>query len=143
MNEYQTKLSEEYYWFLGSSLFMMIAVIVAIVFVFIIKRKIKNERERTVTIVMFIVMILMMLCIAGHITIKALAIKKDLDNNLFVTYYGDYKLVYEKHFTACYINNETEQIELRCLGIPSSGFETGTGYVIYSKNSLYVVDIYK
>ena len=143
MNKYQTILSEEYYGLLGTSLSIMIAVIVAIVFVFIIKRKIKNKQERTVSIVTFIVLILMMLCIAGYTTIGALAIKKDLDNNLFVTYYGEYKLVYEGHFTVCYINNGTEQIELRCLDIPSSGFETGTGYVIYSKNSLYVVDIYE
>ena len=67
-------------------------------------------------------------------------IQKDLKNELYLTYYGVYTVARERSFTVCYIYDGDRRIELRCMEPVKEG--SHLGHVVYSKNSLYAVDIY-
>ena len=69
-------------------------------------------------------------------------VKKDIDNQDYVVYYGEYSLqTHSKGRQCCHIYNGDERIELKYRG---EDFEEGTynGYIVYAKNSLIVVDRY-
>ncbi len=123
---------------------IIIFVIVAIFFLIVVVQKISEKKERLLTFIAVIATILMVIFLAAMSATDAWNIKKDIDENSFVTYYGEYELVYDRSFTVCYIYDDKERIELRCVGSLNHGPKTvKTGYVVYSKNSLYAVDIYE
>ena len=72
---------------------------------------------------------------------QAVAIKKDIDNNAFVVYHGKYKLRQERNSHYCYIYDGEEYLMLSDLTCGMT--DEYEGYVVYGKNSLYVVDIYE
>ena len=143
MGKYQLILREEYLGTMAIVLMMFIFSIFTAIGILVIKKKLHDRKERIATIIICIILILMMLGIGSYETMTALKIKQDMENNLFITYFGEYELVYDRTFTICYIhdNDNDIYIELRCISRPQSG--SYTGYVVYSKNSLYVVDIYE
>ena len=68
--------------------------------------------------------------------------KREVLDTYIIGTYGEYETVYERTFSVCYIYDGDERIELRCVDDPRS-YGVNTGYVVYSKNSLYAVDIHK
>lgn len=144
MNQYQAVLNKEYKMFLWGIVAIIIFVIVAIFFLIVVVQKISEKKERLLTFIAVIATILMMIFIAAMSATYAWNIKKDIDESSFVTYYGEYELVYERSFSVCYIYDGKERIELRCVDSLYHGSQpVKTGYVVYSKNSLYAVDIYE
>ena len=142
MDKYQAKLSVEYHGMLSVVFLLLATMIFVTVFFLVYNRKIQDNKERIVTVITFTILVLMLSFVSVFSFISSLNIKKDIDNNLFVTYYGEYETVYERTFSVCYIYDGDERIELRCVDNPRS-YGVNTGYVVYSKNSLYAVDIHK
>lgn len=141
MNKYQTILNKEYQGRLWIFFGLILFIIIMIVFLVVITRKISDKKERIITLIVIATLILMLICLAGEAIREALAIKKDMDDNAFVIYYGKYKLYQERNSHYCYIYDGEKQMSLLDLtyGMPDD-YE---GYVVYGKNSLYVVDIYE
>ena len=141
MNKYQTILNKEYQGRLWLFFGLILLVTIMIVFLVVIMRKISDKKERIITFITFVVLIFMLSCFPVMAIREALAIKKDINDNAFVTYHGNYKLHQERNSHYCYIYDGEESIRLLDLtyGMP----DEYKGYVVYGKNSLYVVDIYE
>ena len=141
MNKYQTILNKEYQGRLWIFFGLILLVFIMIVFLVVITRKISDKKERIITFIVIATLIFMLMCLAGEAIREALAIKKDINDNAFVIYHGNYKLHQERNSHYCYIYDGEEGIRLLDLthGMPDE-YE---GYVVYGKNSLYVVDIYE
>ena len=104
-------------------------------------KKLPKGQEKIGLIVVFI----LVACLAVGSSIYGLTgvskIKKDVDNQDYIVYYGEYQLEKHKSRYHCYIYNGEERVELRYMG---EDFEEGTytGYVVYGRNSLRAVDRY-
>lgn len=140
MNKYQTILNKEYQGRLWIFFGLILFVIIIIVFLVVIMRKISDKKERIITFIMFVVLIFMSSCFPVMAIREALAIKKDINDNAFVTYYGKYELHQERNSHYCYIYDEEC---IRLLDLTYGMSDEYEGYVVYGKNSLYVVDIYE
>ena len=141
MNKYQAILNKVYQLNLWTFFVFILFAIIMIVFLVVITRKISDKKERIITLIVIASLIPMSICLAGVAISDALAIKKDINDNAFVIYHGNYKLHQERNSHYCYIYDGEECIRLVDLthGLPDE-YE---GYVMYGKNSLYVVDIYE
>ncbi|MBQ7392123.1 MAG: hypothetical protein IJV73_05500 [Clostridia bacterium] len=141
MNEYQAILNKEYQGRLWVILCLILFVIFMIVFSIVITRKISHKKERIVTFIVLAFIIFASICIVWTIASQAVAIKKDIDDNAFVVYHGKYKLRQERNSHYCYIYDGEEYLMLSDLTCGMT--DEYEGYVVYGKNSLYVVDIYE
>ncbi len=105
-------------------------------------KKLPRGQEKIELIVGFI----LVTCLAVGSSIYGLTgvskIKKDIDNQDYVVYCGEYSLeIPAKGRQFCYIYTGDERIKLRYR---VENFKEGTysGYIVYAKNSLIVVDRY-
>ncbi len=100
-----------------------------------------TKKERVVPYVFAIIVILASVTLAVVISLDAAKVKKDLDNQDYVVYYGEYEIKYNRHTCYCYIYDSEECIELLFEGkSPDTGIYTG--YIVYARNSLIAVDWY-
>ena len=141
MNKYQTILNKEYQGSLLAFLIIILCAIFMIVFTVVVIRKISDKKERVITCIAFVFLIFLLMFLSAMPIQQAVVIKKDIDDNAFVVYYGKYKLHQERNSHYCYIYDGENYVRLLDLtyGMPDE-YE---GYVMYGKNSLYVVDIYE
>lgn len=105
-------------------------------------KKLPKGQEKIELIVVFI----LVTCLAVGSSVYGLAnvskLKKDIDNQDYIVYYGEYSLeAPAKRSQFCYIYTGDERIKLRYR---VENFKEGTysGYIVYAKNSLIVVDRY-
>ena len=105
-------------------------------------KKHPKGQEKTELIVTFI----LVTCLAVGSSVYGLAdvskLKKDIDNQDYIVYCGEYSLEEPaKRSQFCYIYTGDERIKLRYR---VENFKEGTysGYIVYAKNSLIVVDRY-
>ena len=141
MNEYQTILNKEYQGRLWAFFFIILFAIFMVVFTVIIVRRIFDKKERIITCIVFIFLIFGLIFLSAAPITQAVAIKKDIDDNSFITYYGKYELRLKRNTNYCYIYDGENYIRL--LDLTYGMTDEYEGYVVYGKNSLYVVDIYE
>ena len=141
MNEYQTILNKQYQGRLWIILGLVLFVIFMIVFTVVVIRKISDKKERIITSIACLFLIFMLICFVYIAASQAVALKKDIDDNAFVVYHGKYELRLKRNTNYCYIYDGENHIRL--LDLTYGMTDEYEGYVVYGKNSLYVVDIYE
>lgn len=142
MERYETLLRREM-GIINAVVALLIATILVVVVLLILDYKnMSSKKERIVSIVIAVFVICACIFFGIYASIDAPKIKKDIDNQDYVVYYGEYEIEYsDKHLTVCYIYNGEERVRLECVGMnPESGIYTG--YVVYGRNSLRAVDRY-
>ena len=122
------------------ALIILVAIITPI-FAWLELKQPHTKKERIVPYVFAIVGILVSVTLAVAISLNAAEVKKDLDNQDYVVYYGEYEIKYERHNCYCYIYDNEEYITLLFEGkSPDTGIYTG--YIVYARNSLVALDWY-
>ncbi len=141
MENYQAILNMEYKVCVWTIILLIVGVLVFLTTSIFMFRKISDKKELVISIIVAIVLFSMIFLFIGYTTAEAIAIKKDMDNNSFVTYHGKYELVYKKNSCWCYIYDGEERVQLKGPHRGSTGeYE---GYVVYGKNSFWVVDTFQ
>ena len=140
MENYQGILQGEFRECLWLAVGVMLLLLLALIGILVLQRRIQNKKERIAAVMAGAVLIATLFVWCGAGAYNAYKIKKDMDHDLFLTYYGAYEMVEERSVTVCYVNDGKQRIQLRCLNEPEIGLRMG--HVVYSKNSLYVVDVY-
>ena len=140
MEQYHAMLRGELRGFLWMAVGMLVSVVAMSMGLLWIRKRIGNKRERVRVLVAGILLLSALLLLGCSGTYNAYKIQKDLKNELYLTYYGAYTVARERSFTVCYIYDGDRRIELRCTESVKEG--SHLGHVVYSKNSLYAVEIY-
>ena len=142
MEQYEKILTQQ---LTGDAILTAIAILLFIAISIGLYVEYKNPPKGQEKIELIVVFILVT-CLAVGSSIYGLTglskVKKDIDNQDYVVYCGEYSLqTHSKGRQCCYIYNGDERIKLKYLG---EDFEEGThnGHIVYTKNSLFVVNRY-
>ena len=141
MEEYERLLNREI-GIRNTAVVVMIAVILLAVVSLVLEYKnMSGKKERIVSIAVCAFIVCASIFFITFAAVGATDIKKDIENQDYVVYYGAYEIEYERHNCYCYIYDNEERIELPFSGkSPDTGIYVG--YVVYARNSLIALDWY-
>lgn len=140
MEHYEKLLIMEYRMGLATICTVVIVLISVIIILLVGNRKIKHRGEKIATNITGFVLIISVLFLGLQTASIVKKMKIDIDNKCYIMYTGNYIVKHEgKNTDYCYINEDGNSIRLQCL--PAVNVGEYVGYVLYSKNSLYALEI--
>ena len=142
MEEYKALLLKELVFFIGSIfLTLLVAIMVFVIVIKMAKKAPKDEKYVTYSVLCILLVLVIFLNV--FCANEAIKINKDINGNRYIIYVGDYEIVPEgKSVDACYIyDDKGDLLRLQCIERMSAG--NYSGRVVYSENSLFVLECIK
>ena len=142
MEEYERLLNREIGIRNTAVVVIIAAILLAVVSLVLEYKNMSGKKERVISIVACAFIVCVFIFFITFAAVGATDIKKDIENQDYVVYYGEYEVEYNRNQTILHIRDGKTHTRLDWVGKDIDHSGTHTGHLVYGRNSLIALDWY-